>query len=34
MVEHIFDFGLPISVLIGMVGGSYFIYMLMKENKA
>jgi len=34
MVEHVFNFGLPISVLISMVGGSYFIYMLLKENKA
>lgn len=33
LVEHVFSFGLPISVLISMVGGSYFIGMLMKENK-
>jgi len=32
-IEHLFDFGLPISVLISMIGGTYFIYMLMKENK-
>lgn len=33
MVEHLFDFGLPISVLISLVGGSYFIFMLLKENR-
>lgn len=34
LVEHVFNFGLPISVLISMIGGMYFIRMLMKENKA
>jgi iron complex transport system permease protein len=33
LVEHVFDFGLPISVLIGMIGGGYFIHMLLKENR-
>jgi len=33
MVEHIFKFGLPISVLISIIGGTYFIAMLLGENK-
>lgn len=33
LVEHIFEFGLPISVLISLIGGSYFISMLIKENR-
>jgi len=31
MVEHVLSFGLPISVLISMVGGFYFIVILLKE---
>ena len=34
LVEHVFEFGLPISVLVSMIGGCYFIYMLLKENRA
>lgn len=34
VVEHVFRFGLPVSVIISLVGGSYFIYMLLKENRA
>jgi len=33
LVEHVFEFGLPISVLISLIGGSYFIAMLLKENR-
>lgn len=31
-VEHIFNFGLPVSVLISLIGGTYFIGILLKEN--
>lgn len=33
LIEHLFNFGLPISVLINLVGGMYFIQMLLKENR-
>lgn len=32
LVEHLFDFGLPVSILIGLLGGSYFVALLIKEN--
>lgn len=34
LVERIFNFGTPISVIINFVGGFYFIYLLLKENVA
>ncbi len=32
-VEHLFNFGIPVSVVINLVGGGYFIRLLLKENK-
>lgn len=32
LVERIFNFGTPISVIINFLGGVYFIYLLIKEN--
>lgn len=32
LVERIFNFSIPISVIINFVGGFYFIYLLLKEN--
>lgn len=32
LVERVFDFGTPISVIINFVGGFYFIKLLLKEN--
>lgn len=34
LVERVFNFGTPISVIINLVGGVYFIYLLLKENVA
>lgn len=34
LVERVFNFGTPISVIINFVGGVYFIYLLLKENVA
>lgn len=34
LVERVFNFGTPISVIINFVGGSYFIYLLLKESVA
>ncbi|MFC7062898.1 iron chelate uptake ABC transporter family permease subunit [Halobacillus seohaensis] len=34
VVERVFTFSTTISVLINFVGGIYFIYLLLKENKA
>lgn len=34
LVERIFNFGTPISVIINFLGGFYFIYLLLKENVA
>ncbi|MFD2044296.1 iron chelate uptake ABC transporter family permease subunit [Ornithinibacillus salinisoli] len=34
VVEKIFTFSTPISVIINFVGGVYFIYLLLKENKS
>ena len=33
MVERVFRFTTPISVIINFIGGLYFIYLLLKENK-
>lgn len=32
-VEYLFDYGLPVSVVINLMGGGYFILLLLKENK-
>ena len=34
LVERVFNFSTPISVIINFVGGIYFIYLLLKENMA
>jgi iron complex transport system permease protein len=34
IVERLFEFATPISVIINFVGGVYFIYLLLKENKS
>src|SRR5699024_1959123 len=34
IVEKVFSFTTTISVIINFVGGIYFIYLLLKENKA
>lgn len=34
LIERIFNFGTPISVIINFAGGIYFIYLLLKENVA
>lgn len=34
VVERIFNFGTPISVIINFIGGIYFIKLLLKENVA
>lgn len=34
LVEKVFSFSTPISVIINFVGGIYFIYLLLKENKS
>ncbi len=34
IVERIFNFATPISVIINFIGGIYFIYLLLKENIA
>ncbi|MCR2044877.1 iron chelate uptake ABC transporter family permease subunit [Anaerosalibacter massiliensis] len=33
LVERVFNFSTPISVIINFIGGLYFIYLLIKENK-
>ncbi|MBU5437131.1 iron chelate uptake ABC transporter family permease subunit [Tissierella sp. MSJ-40] len=33
IIERIFNFSMPISVIINFIGGFYFIYLLLKENK-
>lgn len=33
MVERIFNYHTPLSVIINLVGGTYFIYLLLKERK-
>lgn len=33
LVERIFNFSTPISVLINLIGGVYFIYLLLKEQR-
>ncbi|CAM3679215.1 iron chelate uptake ABC transporter family permease subunit [Cohnella lubricantis] len=34
LVERVFIFSTPISVIINFVGGVYFLYLLLKENRA
>src|SRR5690625_5202650 len=34
IVERVFVFQTPISVIVNFVGGVYFIYLLLKENRA
>ena len=34
LVERVLNFGAPLSVLINLIGGLYFIYLLWKENLA
>jgi iron complex transport system permease protein len=34
LTEELFGFGVPISILINLIGGLYFIRMLLKENLA
>lgn len=34
IVERVFEFTTPLSVIINFVGGVYFIYLLLKENKS
>ncbi len=34
LVEHVLRFGVPISVLISMFGGGYFIKLILKENES
>jgi len=34
IVEQLFQFATPISVIINFIGGVYFIYLLLKENKS
>lgn len=34
MVERLFAFSTPLSVIINFVGGVYFIYLLLKENRS
>lgn len=34
IIERIFNFGIPISVIINFIGGIYFIRLLLKENAA
>ncbi|WP_243298435.1 iron chelate uptake ABC transporter family permease subunit [Bacillus litorisediminis] len=34
IVERIFSFSVPISVIINFIGGIYFIYLLLKERKS
>ena len=33
LVERVFTFSTTISVIVNIVGGIYFIYLLLKENK-
>ena len=34
LIERILNFGTPISVVINLIGGIYFLYLLLKENVA
>lgn len=34
IVEHVFTLGIPLTVIINLVGGIYFIYLLWKGNEA
>lgn len=33
LIERLLNFGTPISVIINLIGGLYFIYLLLKENR-
>jgi len=33
IVERIFSFSTPLSVMINLVGGAYFLYLILKENR-
>ncbi|PAM93572.1 iron ABC transporter permease, partial [Flavobacterium sp. IR1] len=33
IVERIFSFATPLSVIVNFVGGVYFLYLLLKESK-
>ncbi|TES56144.1 iron ABC transporter permease [Halalkalibacterium halodurans] len=33
IVQHVFTFSTPLSVIINFIGGVYFLYLLLKENK-
>lgn len=33
VVQHVFTFSTPLSVIINFIGGVYFLYLLLKENK-
>lgn len=33
VIEKVFGFGLPVSVIINLLGGTYFIYLLLKLNR-
>jgi len=34
IVEKVFTFSTTLSVIINFIGGAYFIYLLLKENKS
>lgn len=34
IVERVFVFSTPLSVIVNIVGGAYFLYLLIKERKA
>ena len=34
LIERVFNFSTPISVVINLIGGVYFLYLLLKENGA
>ena len=34
LIERVFNFSTPISVVINLIGGVYFLYLLLKENVA
>ncbi|SFF56870.1 iron complex transport system permease protein [Halobacillus alkaliphilus] len=34
IVERLFEFSIPISVIINLAGGIYFLYLLLKENRS
>lgn len=34
LIERVFNLGIPISVIINFIGGIYFIYLLLEENRS